>query len=170
MYRTAIFAVLTFILVFAVTNAQDSETPNYDYLFSDQVRIVSAEVILPTVQTRPQIEVDNEARVVRFRNLETDEIREYPYPDEVETFIDYNLNYNANTLQLILATALEPRSDSQYGTMPVGEWRLDLNTGTFTQLEVVCGVTRQSHDDAYWLLYESPETGEFFYLQHFFRA
>jgi len=120
--------------------------PDPEALFTDVVR--TTEVEPPNV---PQI--DDQRMVIRVYNAANDMWREYPLPANVDG--ELNMAYGGN-IPAGYVWLYEPASSGNSRIVPQRTYALNLETGTYTQPEAICGdFFRSSTGRGEWVYYVS---------------
>jgi hypothetical protein len=126
--------------------------PDPKQLFAEGVEILKTEILPPSRSYFTAPAYDNEKRVVRVYDEQSDTWKEYGYPPEIDEngFDGYILPFDSD--HLLLSTNL---NRGEYGGFPdpTGQWLLNIHTGEFTRAPVVCDELR-TQSDRNWTLYK----------------
>lgn len=127
--------VCTLLIVGVVrVSAQDNLPwpPDTETLFAPGVEVVSVEIReTPYLPFGYELELDDEARLVRITDTSTQQVTEYPYPDEVSEGGRLTRHDYAGESNVLYQT--EPSTD------PLKIWRFDASAGIFTPIGLICG-------------------------------
>lgn|GEM_PF-3614482 len=148
--KKVVWLFLVFFISSTQALAQDEipALPTPEELFAEGVIF---ELVPPRINPQStQPTADNEARVVRVYDEATETWREFPFPNEVEQFVEITRED-----ENILALSTEyPRGP--YGTqaLPEAQWLLNVVTGEYSRPEIICGERRASEGEGYWVVYQ----------------
>lgn len=106
--------------------------PDSETLFAPGVEVVSVEIReTPYLPSGYELELDDEARLVRVTDTSTQQVTEYPYPDEVSEGGRLTRHDYVGESNVLYQT--EPSTD------PLKIWRFDASAGIFTPIGLICG-------------------------------
>lgn len=155
---------LSIILLFALPSASmavQDETPWYpapEDLFAPGVEVEALIVEDVPQYARPANEpqFDNEARQLRIFDADTERWLEFAYPESIPYVSSVKL-YEGDVW---LVSTITGRGTYYSEPNPAGQWLLNINTGVFTQPELICGELRETRADfdGRWVVYVEPST------------
>jgi hypothetical protein len=124
--------------------------PDPQQLFAPGVEVLKTEILAPKKRYLTLPKYDNEKRILRVYDQQSDRWNEYAYPPEIDEngFTGDIETYDANTLLL----STYPKQYERNSTLSSFQWLLDVRTGQFTRAQLACSMLKAPPGKGTWIV------------------